>query len=86
LVLVSREKAASLELDTQVVVHTTDKRSIRGYVVHEDPQWVRIGGPVYLEGGVERPVGGTVKVPKTSISWVQDLTGIAQLSDRKAVA
>jgi hypothetical protein len=86
LVLVGREKPVSLELDAQVVVHTTDKRSIKGYVVHEDPQWIRLGGPVYLEGGAERPIGGTAKVPKTSVSWVQDLAGIAQLSERKAVA
>jgi hypothetical protein len=57
---------------TTIVVHTRDQRSLRGTVVRA-PGHLALEDAVYLQGGTEQPVGGTVRIPAANVAWVQEL-------------
>ena len=65
---------AGVQVGATLVVHTLDGRSLRGTVVPGDDGVLALQDASYLQDGQSHPVGGTVRVPVTNLSWTQDLT------------
>jgi len=55
-----------------VVVHTHDGRSIRG-IVARAPDHLELIDAAYLDNGVPHALGGTQKIPRQNVSFLQEL-------------
>jgi hypothetical protein len=56
-----------------VVVHTQDKKSLRGVLIAQHADRLTLREAIFLHSSGEQPVGGLVHVPLTSISWLQEI-------------
>jgi hypothetical protein len=64
-----------------VVVSTLDRRSVQGVVIHSTPEYVSLGGAAYTESGTEVKMSGVVRVPRTNIALVQDVSTLPLNAD-----
>ena len=57
-----------------VMVHSTDDRTIQGYVKEVAPDGVLLASAEYLpDQGPRVPLGGDVFIPRERVNWVQVL-------------
>lgn len=56
-----------------VVVHTNDRRSIRGVLVHEGALKLVLEHADFLVGVKPAPFSGRAVIPRTNVSWWQEL-------------
>jgi len=56
-----------------VVVHTKDGQSIKGAAVDVSADMLFLDHAEFLSGGQITQLGGRVSVPRSNVSWIQDL-------------